>query len=226
MGAVVALVAASVGVIAAIEQLTLRARLRRTAELAQALSGHEDDPERRTVLRSIHDVAVARLVSGWLLPSWQFSEFAVWVVIGPVALAWSLARFGLTSTTATSAIICFVIIAIPARRFVRLFLERQRVAREYLAGQTVTPPQSDMLHQMEGGTLAEFGVGLVIATSLSVTATGVGTLLHLGVSAPGWALLVICGLLVGVWPVTWLRARAVRPLATNSAPGKHSTGAP
>jgi type II secretory pathway component PulJ len=68
IGAVVALVAASVGVMAAIEQLTLRARLRRTAELAQALSAQENDSERQTVLRSIHDVAVARLVSGWLLP--------------------------------------------------------------------------------------------------------------------------------------------------------------
>jgi signal transduction histidine kinase len=53
--ALVALVATSVGVIAAVEQLTLRARLRRTAELAQALVASEDDPARQTVLRSIHD---------------------------------------------------------------------------------------------------------------------------------------------------------------------------
>lgn len=54
IGAVVALVAASVGVIAAIEQLTLRARLRRTAELAQVLSAQENDSERQTVLRSLY----------------------------------------------------------------------------------------------------------------------------------------------------------------------------
>lgn len=94
IGAVVALVATSVGVIAAIEQLTLRARLRRTAELAQVLSGHENDPERQTVLHSIHDVAVARLVSGWLLPWRRFSEVAVQFLAGPVLVAWIIAANG------------------------------------------------------------------------------------------------------------------------------------
>jgi hypothetical protein len=96
IGAVIALVATSVGVIAAIEQLTLRARLRRTADLAQVLSGHENDPERQTALRSIHDVAVARLVSGWLLPWWRFSEFAF--LAGPVLVGSIIAASGVESS--------------------------------------------------------------------------------------------------------------------------------
>jgi hypothetical protein len=217
IGAVVALVATSVGVMAAIEQLTLRARLRRTAELAQALSGHENDPERQTVLRSIHDVAVARLVSGWLLPWWRFSELAVSFLAGPVPVGWTIAANGWSGLSLIVTVASFIYLALASRRGVRLYLERQRVAREYLSGAKITPPHIDILHLMEGGTRAEFVVGLLVSAGTTLAAAGVGTLVHSGPNSEWGIAFVVCGLIIAWSPSNWLRARAVRPLATNTA---------
>jgi hypothetical protein len=213
VGAVVAVVAGLVGVIATIEQLTLRARLRRTAELAKTLSSSENHPERKAVLTSIHDVAVARLVSGWLLPWWWFAEFAVWIVIGPGATATSVGRFGWGAGSAASIVACIVVTAIAGRRFVRLYLERQRVARESLGRQKVAPPRTELVHQMEDGTRTEFVMGLLISAGLTLTGTGVGILAHEKSFAPWWAgVLVLAGVLLAAVPVPWLRTRTVRPL--------------
>lgn len=154
--AVVAVVASSVGVIVAVDQLTLRARLRRTAEATLELTKQEENENRKAVLHSIHDVAVARLAAGWTVAWWHFAEFAVWFAIGPVALGFSAARFGWTGPVQVTLASTFPIIAIAARRSIRIYSERQRIARQYLAGVHVAPPRLGMLQQMEGGVRAEF----------------------------------------------------------------------
>jgi hypothetical protein len=225
IGAVVALVTASVGVIAAIQQLTLRARLRRTAELAQALSGHEDDPERQTVLRSIQDVAIARLVSGWLLPWWRFSEFTVSLVTGPVLVVWTMAVTGWNEVSLSLALAAFALLTITTRRAVRLYLERQRVAREYLSGAKMTPPRIGFSQMAEGRIGAEYAVGASFSAGVILTAAGIGTLVYGGPHA-GWGLLFLAiGPQIGGVSSSWLRVRTVRPLATNSAHEKQATGA-
>jgi hypothetical protein len=167
IGAVVALAATSVGVIAAIEQLTVRARLRRTAELAQALSGHENDPERQTVLRSVHDVAVARLVSGWLLPWWRFSEFMIALVVLPVVVGGTMAVNGWIGPSWIVVATCFVFLTIATRRGIRLYLERQRVASEYLSGAKITPPRIGVWIMVGGGRIgAEYFAAASVSAGL------------------------------------------------------------
>ena len=225
IGALVALVATSVGVIAAIEQLTLPARLRRTAELAQALAEHEEDEQRQTVLRSIHDVAVARLVAGWLLPWRRFSEFAVTFLGMPFVVGGTVAGTGWNGFSLMLTLLCFVVVTATTSRGVGLYLVRQRIAGEYLTGSKITPPSPGLLRQMEGGLRAEFIVGALGSAGITLAAAGVGTLLH----APdtSWAIVVIVfGLIIAWLPVNWLRARAVRPLATGQLPRKGQTDTP
>jgi hypothetical protein len=225
IGAMVALVATSVGVIAAIEQLTLRARLRRTAELAHILAEQEDNQRRRTVLRSVHDVAVARLASGWLVPWWRFTQFALLFVLGPLAVGWLAAQGGWIGSLAWLILTNFLLVGIMARRGVRLYLERQRVARDYIAGAEVAPPRLGMLELMEGGAVGkEYVVAALISAGTTLVGVSVGLLIH--DPNAGWTiLLIVVGLAISWFPADWLRARAVRPLATNRTPRKHSTGA-
>jgi hypothetical protein len=122
----------------------------------------------------------------------------------------------------TTTLACFVTLALATRRGVRLYLERQRVAREYLSGAKITPPHIDILHLMEGGTRAEFVVGVLVSAGATLAAAGVGTV----VRGPGWGIaFVVCGLLIAWSPAEWLRARAVRPLVTSPVPRHDSTGA-
>lgn len=219
IAALVAVIASSVGVIVAVDQLTLRSRLRRTAEATEELAKHEDNANRLAALRSIHDVAIARLVAGWAVPWWRFAEFAVWFVLGPVTLALTAARQGWTGTVQTILVTNIVIVSLVARRGIRIYLERQRIAREYLTGADVAPPRLGMLQQMEGGTLSEFVMGAVISAGASLAALGVGLLVH-DINTPWGFLCLLPGIVLAWSPTETLRARAVRPLELKPAPPK------
>lgn len=211
IGTVIAVVASGVGVIAAVGQLTLRARLRRTVDLTTALIEQETDLERKTVLRSIRDVAVARLAAGWLLPWWRFTEATAWLVGGPTSLGWTITTQGWGGTSATGVFFNFVAVGMACRRGVRLYLERQRVARDYLIGAKMTPARVGLLEQMEGGVRAEFVVAALISAGTTLVAVGVGLFLH--DRTFGWSVgLAVLGVAVAWSPSEWLRLRSVRPL--------------
>lgn len=207
----VAVVASGVGVAVTVDQLTLRSRLRRTAELADALGKLEDNDNRKTVLRSVHNVAVARLTAGWLVPWWRFAEFVGWFTIGPVALSLSAARFGWTDIVQTTAISVTVLGTIMFRRGIRIFSERQRIACEYLSGAVVAPPCVGMLQQMEGGVRAEFVMGALVSVGVNLTGLGVGLLVFDSNGLVGFICLLL-GLFTAVAPMERLGRHAVRPL--------------
>lgn len=210
IGAVIAVIASGVGVIAAVEQLTLRARLRRTTELTTKLVEQEKDPHRAAVLRSVHDLAAARLVTGWLLPWWQFIAIAVWFLGAPISLGGSIATQGLDAQQWVMSLFNFMVGSLVGRRGVRLYLERQRIVRDYLAGVRMEPPRVGILDQMEGGVRAEFLVGAAISAGTTLVAVGVGLLIH----GPAiWNIPVAIMGAIGIWVSSdWIGARTVRPL--------------
>jgi hypothetical protein len=208
-GAAIAVIASALGVLITLEQLTLRARLRKSAEtaktFAEAASG-----EREVVLASIHDVAVARLVAGWLVPGWRFAEAVVWLVGVPIGLGAAVADEGLSKDTWAFVLVGFVSLTLSNRRGARLLLERQRIAREYMATQKVEPPRIALIHQMEGGTRREFLWGAVVSLGAVLGSVGAGLLFHDPEST--WPLtLLIVGIALLTAPADFLRAGAVRP---------------
>ncbi len=208
-GAALAVVASAVGLVVTIEQLTLRARLRKTVETTKALKEFEGG-NRAVVLTSIHDVAVARLIAGWLVPGWRFAEAVVWLLGAPIALGFMVWQQGLSRESWTFGFFAIVAVGLSNRRALRLVLERQRVARQYLLEQTIGPARIGLMHQMEGGTRKEFLYGFLGSVGAVLIALGSGALAH--DPETGWPLaLLISGFVVLSLPWTFIEAGAVHP---------------
>jgi len=213
IAAFVAVMASSVGVIVAVDQLTLRARLRRTAEVAHELTKHEENQERLVVLRSVHDVAVARLAAGWVVPWWRFGETAYWLAGVTFGIGTVVAIEGWTTNAAIIVSLLFVMSTTGVRRGVRTYLERQRITQEYLSGVKVAPPRLSIVDLMKGGARIEWIVALAVSLGLAVAAVGIGLLIR-NPSEGVFALLLLwgAGVLIASFPARWLWSRAVRPL--------------
>ncbi|MFC4783288.1 hypothetical protein ACT8ZV_02360 [Nocardioides sp. MAHUQ-72] len=209
-GTALAVTASAVGVIVGVEQLTLRARLRKTIESAKTLAEPEEG-ERAVVLKSIHDVAVARLIAGWLVPGWRFAEAIVWLIGAPIALGVTVWHDGLKKDTLLFAGVVLVSLALSNRRGLRLLFERQRIAHEYLGSRKVGPPRIELMHQLEGGTRKEFLFGAMGSLGATLLALGAGALAH--DPEHGWpVVLLILGVFSLGGPWESLRAGAVRPI--------------
>ncbi len=209
LGAVLAVAVSGVGLVVTIEQVTLRARLRKTIETSKALAEHEEG-ERKAILTSIHDVAVARLTAGWLIPGWRFAEAGFWLLGAPLALGITTYREGLTSQTWTFAFAALVMLGLSNRRALRLVLERQRITRQYLRGERVGPPRVGLIHQMEGGTWREFGFGAIGSLGALMIALGFGDLAH-DPTTPWPIGLVLGGLVVTSVTFDFIKTGAARP---------------
>jgi hypothetical protein len=163
-----------VGLVVAISQWTRPAVLKRRVKWLHETIEQERNEARLATLRSMLHNANASVVAGVLVPGWRFLPLAAVLLLGPMqAFIW--ARKDADVWNIIGALGLSLVISMnPVRRGVRLLAERYRVAHEYHEGaEPVQPARLGILNQMEGGTRAEIGFGLVAALGINAMAVGV-----------------------------------------------------
>lgn len=174
IGTVVGLIAASVGALVAVEQLTLPARLRRLEAWARAAAESEESDARKAVLGRIRSNATARLVAGHHVPAVYLIEGVGWTVLGFIYIYQAMRARDAQSAWAM-ALFVWVALSTAARRSLRAYLERQRIAHEFAAGvDDIDPPGLDMLSLMEGGRRREFVAALAYGFLVCALAVSLG----------------------------------------------------
>lgn len=177
-----------VGLVVAVGQWTRPAVLKRRVKWLQETIEHENNEARLVTLRPMLHDANASLVAGVLVPGWRFLPLAAVMLLGP-AQAFTWARKDADAWNILGALgLSLVLSMSPIRRGVRLLAERYRVAHEYHEGTApVQAARLGILNQMEGGSRAEIGFGLVAALGINAVAVGVA-LAYL--DQVGWGLAV------------------------------------
>ncbi|MBX7556504.1 hypothetical protein K1Y78_53740 [Streptomyces sp. tea 10] len=185
---VLAAIVSLVGIVVAIGQWTRPAVLKHRVKWLHEAIEQERNEARLATLRSMLDNANASLVAGVLVPGWRFLPLAAVMLLGPLqAFVWARKDAGLWNIVGALGF-SLVISMNPIRRGVRLLAERYRVAHEYHGGsERVQTARLGSLNQMEGGTRAEMGFGLVAALGLNAVAVGIA-LAYL--AQIGWGLAV------------------------------------
>lgn len=195
-GAVLAAGTALIGIVVSFSQFTGAARARRTIDWATVALSSETDPARRLILDRLKLRGQGYLVAARYVPWWRFTEAVLWMLLTPAFIVITANRDGGVGSLATYVLAGFINLATVGRRAVRLYSERTRVSRQFVAGERdVEPVRIDLLNQMEGGTLREFGLGFAIAAA--IMATG-------GLTA--WALIGGGGSARWLWPFVGLFA--------------------
>lgn len=211
-GAVLAAGTALIGIAVSLSQFSGAARARRTVEWATAALSTETDPARRLVLDRLKLRGQAHLVAARYVPWWRFTEAGLWMLLTPALIVIGANNDRGVGWIVTYTLAGFVNLATVGRRAVRLYSERTRVARQFVAGkQDLEPVHIDLLNQMEGGTLREFGFGFIIAAALMTTG---------GLTA--WALTGGGGSARWLWPFVglfacWNAFRLVHAYAASAA---------
>lgn len=213
VGAAIAVVATSVGTVVAVDQLTLPSRLRRLEGWARESLKHDSQGPRAEILKHIRARTTARLVGGIYAPGHHFIEAAVWSVLGPSLVVISITRDETWHERAVLVVVAFTSVLLSARRAIRVYLERQRIIKEYLAGaEPIEPPRLSLVAQMEGGTRTEFGLAALIAGGFCTIAGAIGWFLS-GYRGEGLLVPTFVGIGLLIVPNVVLRAATV-PLET------------
>jgi hypothetical protein len=211
-GAVLAAGTAMIGIVLSFSQFTGTARARRTIEWATAALTTETNLARRLVLDRLKLRGQGHLVAARYVPWWRFTEAVLWMLITPALFVIAANRDDERTYAIVYALAGLVNLATVGRRAVRLYSERTRVARQFVVGdRDVEPVRIDLLNQMEGGTLREFGLGIAVA--ISVMATG---------ALVAWALTGGGGSARWLWPFVglfacWNALRLIHSYATTAA---------
>lgn len=144
VGAAVAVAASLAGIVVALERLTIRSRLMRTAEAARQLAAQETHPERKRALASVQDLAVGRLVSESVMPGWAVGVSAGLAFVGPVVVGSAFYEDGTSDNAVRLALVFALLLAINTQKPIHLTLSRQTMVRDYMAGRRVIrhPPTS------------------------------------------------------------------------------------
>lgn len=212
-GAVLAIATALLGVITGVAQFTGKGRARRAFEWAGSALATEQNEQRRAALERIRTASLSYLVSAHHVPLWRFAEHIFWLAIGP-PLIFTL----ITSTTdifslASVFFAYLVVMLLLARRALRLYAERLRIAHRFNSGLNFVEPKLGMMDQMEGGTRSEFGIGALASFSLASTSVIVAWIIASGMDDNG-LLLVVLMLAMGM---CWLSVILARRHATSWA---------
>lgn len=208
VGPVVAIAVALVGLAAATEQLTMGARLRRLEAWAVQALEQETGEERLMGLRTIRRVAVARLVAATYVPGYHVVTSWAWAAVAPALMVARVATDPTWTFGASSAIGSFFISVIFFRQAIRVYLERQRIAKAYVADQSVGPARLGIMDRMEGGTRREFRSAIAIAVGVHALALG-ATLLTVGGQGIWAACMAVAGFVVTQHTVEELQAQSV-----------------
>jgi len=189
-GAVLAVGTTLLGLVVGLGQFTGAARARRIIEWTSAALESEKDAARRIVLERLKLRGQGYLVAARYVPGRLFTEAVVWTLVAPTTVILTVSRnSGDVMALVASISAGTVTVALVARRAIRLYAERMRVARQFaIGGMDVEPVRIDMLAQMEGGTRREFILGF----ACSISVTGTGALL-------AWAIVAGRGSFTWVW---------------------------
>lgn len=218
VGALVPALVGLVGLIAAASQLTLAARLRRLETWARS-AGESETGRRAESLKQIERVAVARLVATTYVPSYHF----LYAIVVPLGVAqWVFTAVSdhesvrsqlWTVVTASVVSVMFV------RQGIRVYLERERIGREYLHGLEVAPARLGILDRMEGGTRREFTLAVLLSVSIELMAWAAALLAATGPDR-FWmvAVLVVAAVVPGQVFDELRRASVMAELRDNNAP--------
>lgn len=174
VGTVLAALASLVGVVVAIDQFTLRARMRRIVTWTTELLDVEEDPQRVDALTLIRDRAAASMVASTLLPIRHVAEGVVWLAAGGFIVTMSFVRQEEVGQVVATVAAAFFASQMGVRRAIRMYVERERVKAEYLEGAKVVLPRTDMLAKIEGGTRSEFGWAALFIAGFLGLAFGIG----------------------------------------------------
>jgi hypothetical protein len=207
-GALVAVVASGIGVIVALDQLTLRARLRRTETWARESAAVEADTHRKVALEALRLRSVAGVVGSHAVPLRFFATTAVTPAVA-VALLVGAFRRGedVFPDLAALLFVSLVGCGIEFRRAVRFYLERRQVVNAYVAGGREVPgPRLDLMNTIEGGTRGEFLAALGLSAGLNGALVGAGLLYRNGQATFGPVAVLAGGGLAWV-AFSWVRAR-------------------
>jgi len=187
---VVAVIASVIGVVGALDQLTLRARVRRIADWSGSLAADETNSARRAALCRTRTWASGQLVASVMVPARYYLEGLCWAVVAPTMTA--LTRYD--DSGLAVPIFALVATALSLRRTIRVHCERHRIVREYFNGWEIGAPRPfSMLFLMEGGKRIEHLWAWLGASGLVC----VGYSARQGLAGQSnWAMLLIAGLFV------------------------------
>jgi len=92
------------------------------------------------------------------------------LVVLPALVGWTMAVNGWIGPSLILALACYAGLTIATRRGIRLYLERQRVAGEYLSGAKITAPRIGVWKMVGGGRIgAEYFVGALVSAGVILT---------------------------------------------------------
>lgn len=130
----------------------------------------EEDAGRRVVLERLNLQGQGYLIAERYVPWWRFSEVALWLLLSPVLVIFLATKDRGVGSFVLAALAILINVSTVARRGIRLYCERTRVAHQFsVGGNDVEPVRIDILNQMEGGTLREFALGIAVAVALAST---------------------------------------------------------
>ena len=206
--AIIAVVASGVGVVVAVDQLTLRTRLRRTEAWARESAAAEADGHRTSALEAIRLRSVASLVGGHAVPLRYLATTLVTPAMSVGLLVSVLRRDEPTfPDLAALLLLSFVTCGVEFRRAVHFYLERRQVVNAYLAGGRDVPgPRIDMSNTMEGRVQTEFAAALALSVGLNGALVGAG-MLYLDEQVALGLPLILAGAGAAWLSLWWVRAR-------------------
>lgn len=192
-GASAAAVGSVIAAFVAINQFTLRSRMRRIVAWTGELLKVEEDDNRKTALFSIRDRAAASMVASALVPVRHVAEGALWLAFS----AFLVVQLIMQDTSMWNAISVglgmFGASLQGVRRAVRMYIDRERVKAEYIDRVQVVQPRTDILAKMEGGVRSEFGWAALLVAGFITATFGVAWFI-----SGGWALWLLLVLMCGL----------------------------
>jgi hypothetical protein len=170
---------ALIGLIVAVSQFSLGARLRRRQTWLREEITFETDSHRIFHLESMLRSASASLVANLLVPSKYLIETAVWLVLSPTLVSLVLSQAPNPINVIVTLFSAWTSLAIPLRRGMRVYSERRRIAFAYRnGGRPIAAPRLDLLAQMEGGARIEFLQSFTLALFMICLSGGISLLIQ------------------------------------------------
>lgn len=208
VGAIVAVAASGIGIIIAVDQLTLRSRLRKTESWAKESALTESNEHRKAALELLRLQSVAGVVGSHAVP---LRYFALALVFPSMAIALLIAAYRRGEPTWPDLMVLVLTSVatggIEGRRGIRLYLERRTVTNAYVdGGRTVSTPRLDWPHTVEGGRWTEWVAGFGFSLGVNAVFVGAGMLYKDGQATFGPALLFV-GPVIALRALWWARAR-------------------
>lgn len=186
-----AVATALLGLITGAAQFTGKARARRALDWASSAMAAEQNEQRKEALERIRATSLGYLVSAHHVPLWRFAEHIFWLLIGP-PLIFTLVTSATDPLSFVSVFLSYVVtMLLLARRALRLYSERLRIAHRFSSGLEFVEPKLGMMDQMEGGTRGEFGIGALSSFSLATVSVVTASIIESGMDDNGLLLLAL-----------------------------------